>query len=100
LQALAASRRNFGRVSVAGGWRARLAQRCSREVSQALPQQREEPSQALPVAVAVPGQAAGLVPERSSRVAARRAAAQLLGPGAAQHNRTAPLMRRLRVLKL
>ena len=73
-------------------------QRCSREVSQAPSQQRAEPAQAM--AKAVPAREAGLVRERSSQVAAQQAASQLPGPGgAAQRNRTAPVMRRLRLLK-
>jgi hypothetical protein len=88
----------LGRASAAGGREERWAQHRSLEVSQALSQQqRAEPAQAQgPVE---PLQAAGLVRERSSQVAAQRAAAQHLEKRAAQHNRTAPPMRRLRLLK-
>jgi hypothetical protein len=112
-QALAASRRKFGRDSAAGGRQARWAQCRSREVLQGLSQQRvEPPAQAQELAqlaaqaaaqaqelVQPAAPAAQLVRARSSLVAVQRAATQLLGKGAARHNRTTSGMRRLRLLK-
>ena len=101
LQASAASRRKIGRVSGAGGRQERWAKCCSREVPQVLPRQLAEPVQAVAEsavtmqAVTMQAPAAGLVRERSSLVAAQRAAAQFLGPGAARRNPIAPRMWRL-----
>ena len=115
LQALAASRRKFGRVSGTGGRQARWAHCRSREVLQGLSQQQAEPAQAQELAqvaaraavraaaraqeLVQPVAAAGLVRARWSQVAGQRAAAQLLWKGAAQHNRTTSGMRRSRLLK-
>ena len=106
LQASAAARRKFGPDSGAGGWEARWAAlRRSRAVSQ---QRAEPPAQAQELAQVAareaaqaqePVQPVALVRERSSLVAGQRAATQLLGKGAAQHNRTTSGMRRLRLLK-